>query len=184
MDASERLTKLYVKLYRREAADLPASDEELVGLWQACEKPVILLMLMAPMLSRQDLVLATSACVRLLAGPALAEVPEAINAMETAENWARGQASSEEAYAACEAALEAGERYSVSMETSSDLAYACASIAYLPNVSDYHEDLSKAVGYVRKDAWAYRNAAHADEIRALLPVPILTRLRSIYPSGQ
>lgn len=191
-DTSPQLQRFYHSRLRLQKLDLPASDAELRDLWQNCQRPVPLLYFIEPMLTRQQLVLATAFCVRYWLGEDLNYLPEGQAALAVAEAWAHSQASLADADQACEAAMERMELEDQIVESTDDQslrqaanlrseqAYACASVAHLVNAGDPGEDLDKALLNAREDYWAYTDAEMTATLRQYLPCPELTKVKRFY----
>lgn len=195
-DATESLMTLYVQLVRGPLARLPESDQAFGQLWQACDHPVLLLQLAAPLLSRQQLVQATVTCVRLLAGADLANWPEGQELLAWAQKWTEGQASLADIETEAERALEwfweadglaeqaQDPQAKAQADRRADLAYACHSVLHLIACGDITEDLDKAIGHALTQAWQHRQPEQAAVLRDLLPWPTLASLRTAYPYAE
>ena len=159
--SADDVQKLLAKLHACEEAREWAKGKSLAEIWQSCERGDWLLWLCARMAgekgwpTKQEVVLAACACART----ALRFVPDGekrpLLAIETAERWAKGEATLREmrtAYAA--SAYAAADAYAASSAAASGAAYAAASGAYYA---------AAYAAYAAADAYA---AASADAYAA------------------
>ena len=115
-----------------EALRWCAQHASLAAAWAACERGDWMLWLLGKLAgppksdSRKALVLAACECARLALPCVSADEERPLKAIETAESWARGEASMDDLRAAADAADDAA----YAADAAADAAYAAAYAAY------------------------------------------------------
>ena len=169
-----------------DAAEWVAAQPDDRTAWETCERGDWMLWLAARVgVSLEDVVLAACACARL----ALRHVPEGEErpriAIETAERWARGEATRAEvhaaAYAANAAYAAANAAYAAAYAAyaAHAAAYAAANAAYAAAYAAYAAEAAAA-----DDAAAARTATLrecADRVRAVIPWALIARAAEVTP---
>ena len=157
-----------------EAVKWAKPYKTLRGAWKACTRGDWMLWLArrAELCSRQELVLAACACARLALPYVKKGEKRPLAAIETAERWARGEATLEEVRSAAAAAADAYSAYSAASAydaayaayddaaaSAYSAAYAAAdAAAYAADAADAAADAAASSAYAA-DA-AYQRQAH------------------------